>query len=159
MVSEAHMAEAVRHPVRFRVLRLLLATDTVSTPTLAEALPGVSRTNLRYHINKLLELGVLVFAGQSRAYGRGKRAHTYRLAADRDQVRTYLWMTKAELLTSAGLDGTAILDPIALGRLEPLKASFLFRLAELERETHQRQATDDAPTTSVAFLMVTGIDL
>jgi biotin operon repressor len=159
MVSEAHMAEAVRHPVRFRVLRLLLATDTVSTPMLADALPDVSRTNLRYHINKLLDLGVLVFAGQSRAYGRGKRAHIYRLAADRSQVSTYLWMTKAEILTGAGLDGTAILDPIALSRFEPLKASFLFRLAELERETHQRQATDNAPTTSVAIMIATGIDL
>jgi predicted ArsR family transcriptional regulator len=159
MVSDIHLAEALRHPVRVLILRLLLASKTVTTPAVAASLPGVSRTNVRHHMEVLVKLGLIEFAGQSKHHGRGKRSYEYRLLADVNQVRGSLWATRARLLTHGRqLDGTAILDPVAMSKFERLKAMFLFRLAELERETRERQTPDDAPaTTSFAILIATDI--
>jgi DNA-binding transcriptional ArsR family regulator len=114
------LERALRHPIRRRILRLLLSSKTVSPPTLAESMPNVSLPLVSYHVRALVTLGIIEIAGRTKR--RGRYGHDYRLVADSDLLRGQLWGHRSRVLRVGENDGTAILDPIALqARFRPLR--------------------------------------
>ena len=78
---------ALRHPLRRRILRLMVDGEALSPSQLAETL-NESLSSVSYHVRVLAECGALVSAGEKPV--RGATQHFYRWALEADWAKTML---------------------------------------------------------------------
>ncbi|WP_127486955.1 helix-turn-helix domain-containing protein [Paenibacillus ehimensis] len=62
-------ADLILHPVRFRILGLLVGGRSMSALEMAEALPDIPQATLYRHLNKLYKSGVLTVANERQVRG------------------------------------------------------------------------------------------
>lgn len=161
--NHEQVAKMLANPLRARILRLLLATETVSVPMLAEVMPDVTREVIGHHMRLLVNAEVIELARRTRrTRGRGSHQFDYRLAVDRDVLRGLLWGQRASVINDgSGRDATAVLDSRGMQDFAALTANFVAALSEIEREAHGRReaAGDCSDAWAVAVLVAKDVEL
>ncbi len=74
-------ADLLLHPVRLRVLQLLLGGEELTTAELAERLPEVPTASLYRHVARLTDAGVLTVVRERAVRGTAERTYAVDLAA------------------------------------------------------------------------------
>ena len=77
------MQQAIGHPTRFRILRTLVANDEVSAADLKAAI-DVESHNLHYHLNELVDVGLVDKRQRRTADSRGFYTYYRPTAMGRD---------------------------------------------------------------------------
>ena len=162
--NHEQVVKMLANPLRVRILRLLLAIDTVSVPMLMKVLPEVKRNVLGHHMRLMDNAGVIELAGKSRPGRRRRGTHQfeYRLAVDRKVLRGLLWGQRATVVNDGrGRDGTAVLDARGMEDFAALTATYIAGLAAIERDVQQRREADgdNGDLWAVAVLVAKDVEL
>ncbi len=147
--------QALGHPTRVQILRLLGDTEVASPNAMSIALE-IPLSSVGYHVRRLQSLGFLEIV--RRVQRRGAIEHFYRLvpgAGAEERVTS----ARRDLLARKGdvsVAWRARLDAQAIAALRPSVDDLFARMRALEAETAQRTGVDreaSALTVDVLFLV------